>query len=77
MADGYRSIGAGMSFLFPLQGHSAPTDLAKRAISRLSPLPQVAWRDCVPRYQVPVFPGERSWKFQNTRLPSSSVPAKD
>ena len=28
MADGYRSIGAGM--IFPLQGHSAPMDFAKR-----------------------------------------------
>ena len=68
MADGYR-IGAE---IFPLQGHSAPTDLRNATNRRdLEPIPAllVAWRDYVPRYQVPVFSGERSWKFPATRLP--------
>ncbi|MEH2611637.1 hypothetical protein V1293_003926 [Bradyrhizobium sp. AZCC 1693] len=43
MADGYRIIGAGMSFLFPLQGHSAATDFCETqptgAISSLSSPP--------------------------------------
>ena len=63
MADGYRSIGAGDVFAISaartLRSNGFCETPPIGAISGLSPLPQVAWQDCVPRYQVPVFPGER------------------
>jgi hypothetical protein len=63
MADGYRIIAAGdvapisATRAFRSNGFCETRPIG--AISGLSPLPQVAWQDCVPRYQVPVFPGER------------------
>ena len=63
MAGGYRIIGAG---IFPLQGIPLQWVL-RNATNRcdLEPIPPpwVALPDCAPRYRVPVFSGERSWKL--------------
>jgi hypothetical protein len=44
MTEGYLIIGARMSFLFPLQGHSAPMDFLRSAAKRCDIEPILASR---------------------------------